>query len=264
MSTFFSRRKISILSVDWDYFFPNVDDYDWTHNEEGSLYFEMIWSLRPGNARLGDPSKVAVETVRPDRKLLDGFWGRTVKMMPWGLIVAESHADLYRVVIESIQPARVEITNFDAHHDAGYGMKMEPNCGNWAERFHKGKKLDRYELVYPPWRKDDPEGKLPRFAKVIDPPPARRYDFIFICRSGCWTPTWADREWLEFIGWWKREKYVWNHKTAAPYALKERSPNLEEANRISRQMREDFEKLTRQTTERLEKEAKLQKVGKES
>jgi len=239
----FARKTVSILSIDWDWFFPNVGPYDWTHNEENPLFFETIWSLRPGSMHIMDPTRVAVEEIRPDRALLDGFWERTVKMIPMALFVAESHLDLYRIVSESIRPKRVEVVNFDAHHDTGYGLGAKPNCGNWAEHFHKEKKLARYEVVYPPWRKAEPEGKMPRFVKVIEPPPARRYDFVFVCRSGCWTPTWADREWLDFIGWWKRSEYVWGHKVAAPFALKERQPNLEDAIRIGKEMLESFKKL---------------------
>jgi len=248
MDTFFSKKTVSILSVDWDWFFPSTDDFDWGHSEDKTIFFEMIWGFRAGNKSL--PGKrIAIDVMRPDRGRLEGFWERTVRGFPWGLAICESHKDLYTLISESVQPRGVRITNFDAHHDGGYHRnEHELDCGNWARKLEEAKLLKEYAVVYPPWRKTQrekrPEG-LKTFRWTLAHPKPVRYDFIYICRSGAWTPTWCDREWLEFIGWWKTRwgGVVWEKKVLAPFALKERSPNLEESIENAKKMAEAEEAM---------------------
>jgi hypothetical protein len=194
---------VNILSVDWDYFFPDIDGYDWGHHEESALLYETIWSLRAGNRDMSGKNR-AVDHIRPDKSKLDGFWNRiqTVKMPPMFMAVCESHKSLY----EWIEANRgciknVEITNFDAHHDFGYGHKTELNCGNWAYHAMKKKLIKKYHLVYPEWRKEHPEAMTnkPTSVHYGSISPVEYYAGIFICRSSCWTPTWADDEWVKFI-----------------------------------------------------------------
>lgn len=233
-----------ILSVDWDWFFPPISEFDWGHQESGSFFLEGAWAFRAGNSSLIDSSKIAVEAVRPDPERLDGFWERTVRGLPLSLVIAESHKDLYTIV-EMTCPRGARIVNLDAHHDAGYfeGAR-ELDCGNWAQKLHERGLLKEYTVVYPPWsrgkrqRDVQPVG-FKSFRKTIVPPRPARYDLVYICRSGAWTPTWCDVDWTKFIEWWKTPfgGIVWENKTAVPYALAERHPNLAEAEELARKMR---------------------------
>lgn len=55
---------MNILSIDWDYFFPDISEFDWSTNESNSFMFEAIWPLRADN--IGYVSKrTAIEHVQP-------------------------------------------------------------------------------------------------------------------------------------------------------------------------------------------------------
>lgn len=226
-------KHMKLLSIDWDYFFPDPEAFDWGHNETRGIMFELIWATRPGCRRVTEPDgPIALDVMKPDPALLNGFWERTAKGLPWGLSICESHKSLYEWVMDGIGKP-VDIVNFDAHHDSGYGKAgRELDCGNWAKELSLKDKLRSYTVVYPPWRKKESETHhAPKWAKVLyEPPPATRYDFVFICRSGAWTPTWHDDAWIRFIEYWKeKDGYLWDSKMYAPFALKTRSPNMEES-----------------------------------
>lgn len=226
-------RRIDILSVDWDSFFPDTLHYDWGHNEQSAMFFEMLWATRPGSVNM-KTGKTAIEEIVPSG--WQGFWDR-LDTTPSTIVIAESHHDLFRVLeTHGIRGAR--IWNLDAHHDLGYSNGAEPSCENWAAHALKRGMASEYNLVYPEWRRGSPENK-PTMASL----PRPRYgvgdlrfspQMLFVCRSGCFSPTWADREWLEFVSGLKR--FVsWQWKIALPYAMKERSPNRAEAEDLARQ-----------------------------
>lgn len=229
-----------ILSVDWDYFFPDTAEFDWGHRE--TVFFnEAIWSLRASCVGLIS-HKPALTAMRP-RKQFRTFWNSLVDALPPDhLIVAESHLSL----LAGMRQAGVRdatVWNFDAHHDLGYGMKEE-NCGNWAKVAFEEGRMAEYKLVYPQWRAGLPESAdgtvhAPdglQFEYFFEMPEIEQIDVIFICRSGSWTPTWCDASWFEFIHFFKREwPWLWNMMQYSEMAMKRRSPNLKEAREIRKQ-----------------------------
>jgi hypothetical protein len=232
-------RRVTVLSVDWDYFFPDPTWYDWTHNEESSLFYEMIWSTRPSsrNMMTGD---IAYQSFVPDRKLLDGFWDRVLGPCHPLIYVCESHKTLGEALDKVSMP--MDIWNFDQHHDLGYDKREEMDCGNWAAHVLKRNKRSRYNLVYPPWRaekgnqeKDPTCRKKPRVlyevTQKIEP------DVLFVCRSSCWTPSWSDKDWLAFLE--PLEKiacgYPWKERKFVEFVTKARYPNLAESAVIASQ-----------------------------
>lgn len=245
-------RTLDVLSVDWDWFFPDTEEFDWTHTES-SIYLELVWALRGGSHSLLNPTRKALDVMWPDPARLGRFWERTVKMAPWGIAVCESHRDLFTWIVDGIQPKKVRIVNYDAHHDCGYKLGLPAvgplDCGNWAAKLREKKLLESYTVVYPPWRKSAPEDRVPRFCKItLEPPPLARYDFVFMCRSGAWTPTWADHQWIKFVEWWKEplNGFFWERKVHAPFALKVRSPNLEEAVHNAKEQEKAFQLLKKE------------------
>lgn len=187
-------KVLKVLSIDWDYFFPDPSWFDWSHNEESSLLYEMVWATRPGTHNLKTGAR-AVNAFVPDRALLDGFWDRTIvpDHLIFKLVIAESHKTLGEELLK--MGLTYDITNFDQHHDMGYDERPEMDCGNWAKHVLKACPGSTYRVVYPPWRKGEPEGSR----KVPTSKPRRvAPDILFICRSSCWTPSWADEEWLKF------------------------------------------------------------------
>ena len=131
-----------ILSVDWDYFFPDVFWFDWSQKEQNMFFLEYLWYIRYGNQHM-KTGELAKDLVKPDEKLLKNFWKKVCPKEPsLHLCICESHKDII-VVLESFfesTTTKFSIWNFDQHHDAGYGME-ELNCDNWAHYLHKKKRL---------------------------------------------------------------------------------------------------------------------------
>jgi hypothetical protein len=249
-----AKIGIRILSVDWDYFFPDVFWFDWSQKEE-SIFLEFLWPIRYGNAHL-KTGEMAKDIVKPDKSLLCGFWEKVCPRGPYiNLTIAESHKDVISIVDNyfpdpDFKP-KFGIWNFDQHHDGGYGMK-ELNCDNWVHHLWENDRLSDYNVIYPPWREERPEEK-PEFPHAMHykiPILPDRFEFVFICRSSGWTPSWCDDEWIKFIEYWKKYDYLWETKSFSEYALKKRPFDYEKAmdylrkeQKIRDQIREDNLKI---------------------
>lgn len=227
---------MNILSVDWDYFFPDVRQFDWGHREE-AIFRDFLWGIRTAGISL-ETGKYALDVVHPDFDLLDGFWEKVVEGEPLFLVIVESHLDLYRLLEAWGMPCQV--TNFDQHHDLGYGHGFGgegglpvTDCGSWAIHGIEDKLISMYKLHYPTWRKGNDEPIITGYSGFYsidyDGPEPCYYDAVFICRSSAWTPSWADDKWLEFIHWWKKYPALWKEKQTIDYVWKEREPNMAQA-----------------------------------
>lgn len=227
-----------VLSVDWDFFFPDMEWFDWGHRES-PFFLEGVWQLRANNHHLKTHEHV-LDCLKPDRELLRGFWEKACEFNPEMLVVAESHAVLFQILKELDGPC--DVANFDSHHDCGYGQTEELECGNWVA-LGKGEGLiEGYHLVYPSWRREAEEGKRNVEPDLItysnQPWPQGFYNLIFICRSGCWTPPWFDGDWFRFIQYWKhRAPLQWKHRGQQDLAFRHREPkNLQEARQVAKGM----------------------------
>lgn len=247
--------RLRVLSVDWDYFFPDVFWYDWSQKEESMIFLEYLWPLRYGNIHM-KTKELAKDVVKPDKSLLCGFWEKVCPREPYiNLTITESHKDLVFVLdhffSDPLQKVEFQIWNFDQHHDAGYGIE-ELNCDNWAHYLRENNRLLDYHVIYPPWRKDRPEDP-PKFPinihfKIPDLPD--RFEIVFMCRSSGWTPSWCDDEWIKFIEYWKKYELLWTTKSSAPYALKKRhfdykkaEENMRKEHKIIEEVREHNKRI---------------------
>lgn len=241
-----------ILSVDWDYFFPNTFEFDWGHRES-SFFLEAIWALRAGTRGLRSNER-AIDKMRPDKTLVEYFWAQfTSQFPPRQLVVAESHTSLYQYM-EDRNIVGATVWNFDAHHDLGYGLSQF-NCGNWAREAARNCWMDEYHLVYPAWRKNEPEAEIPtvkglKFDVHYEIPKLTGRPLVFICRSGSWTPTWSDAAWLRFVRFFRRYSVTWNLMAFNPFAMKRRSPNMTEAKRLAKQHDDMLQKCMEKTNDR--------------
>ena len=171
-----------------------------------------------------------------------------VQVNPNLIIIADSHSDIKFV----LGMGGWTVWNFDAHHDIRYG-KREKNpefrCDNWADVGRRRKKIDKYNLVYPEWRKEDKETIPKRFPVNIFygiPKDLPVFDAIFICRSSAWIPTWWDTRWIKFIEYWKKDKHLWKHKVSCDFALKVRSPNMKQAEELAKEQKKQREEMKAQ------------------
>lgn len=192
-----------ILSVDWDFFFPNMEGFDWGANLSLSpVIQDYLWVLRYYNQNLS--TKEYAKNIKINKDYFDNFWNFVCK--DYGYVVAfENHAMLYQMVVE----LGVEccIDNFDQHHDYGYGKSEddEPQAGDWAIKLSKFGLLKKYHLYYPEWRRFHPEGNINKINKLIKidyglPYKPKKYDIVFFARSPEWTPPWLDHYYIDLIG----------------------------------------------------------------
>ena len=221
-----------VLSVDWDYFFPNVAWYDWGH-QETEFFIQMSWHLRCGNHNMKTGER-AIEAVNPDKKLLTNFWEKRLSNIPNALFIAESHASIYHWLHDFHID---ELVNFDQHHDLGYpSAKGYLECGNWAGKMLNEKRIKQYTLVYPPWRnrKKEIEEDTPKRKNVFIEHDHRQiakseYDAVFICRSGAWTPSWCDDDFHRFVSFFVGTS-IWDDVRISSYnPMTKRSPNRKDA-----------------------------------
>jgi len=228
---------MKILSIDWDYFYPDSIDYDWGANEERDIYLNFLWKMRVSNVNLITQVPALKEYVP---KIPKDFWTGTVSNKP-SLLVTDSHADIDEIIKDNSI-----VVNLDAHHDYGYDMKDKLDCGNWAQIAKEEGRIKEYHLVYPGWRLDKPEDEehtvqhlilQTRITSISYKLPAKQdYDIIFICRSGCWTPPWHDNKFFKFA---KSSP----HNSDIQYDVLPREFDMKQALQLGKEMQKKFEEL---------------------
>lgn len=137
------------------------------------------------------------------------------------LILVDSHAFIQHI----IRPGD-KIWNFDQHHDCGYNKSDNQSpfhCGNWAiDR----RKIAEYHLVYPEWRRKNPEKfeLVPPTTISFEPRDLPEFDVVFVCRSSAWTPSWCDLSWMSFLDYLRTElPELWNSRIATGYVTAPRN-----------------------------------------
>lgn len=197
---------MNLLSIDWDYFFPVVENagenwqlYDWGHRET-ELFKTTIWPIRADSF---DRARVALPGTSGKER---GFWSRFKFSPNATLYIADSHS---RITTREVERNVSSVMSFDAHHDACYNKSGAANaqrgvisCDNWAYWFAcTGRKVI---VRYPKWRDyamaDEPKPASPIFRRVdSERPVTTEFESIFICRSGSWTPSWLDDAFDAFV-----------------------------------------------------------------
>lgn len=190
---------MNLLSVDYDYFFPNAGDYDWGHSEMYSLNLvNFLWQIRELNCKIFDSENnrsIACIDYIADVKLIDSFWNNFTFHSKTTVSICLSHAEIMHYMKKN--PI---VYNFDAHHDY-YNEKMPLHCGNWVayaiEKFEL--KINNYHIIYPEWRKQRCDSLLLRlnanniYYTIPENMPV--FDHIFICKSPTFCPPWSDNAW---------------------------------------------------------------------
>jgi len=127
---------MKILSIDWDYFFPNSEMYDWGENENIFASFEIIWQKR-----LSDLNRITKKSVLDEYKptIPTDFWF-IISNNPY-IFVADSHDYIWNFL------NKAEVYSLDAHHDCGYYLnKNKVDCGNWAHHGLSQNKIQQFHL----------------------------------------------------------------------------------------------------------------------
>lgn len=217
---------MNVLSIDFDFWFPEKPEYDWGHRET-PIFLEVVWPSRAISLLAQDvdirKEMACAESPEPSelKKHLESEknWNFADDC---SVSVAESHASAY-YAWEDLS-GDVTVYHLDAHHDFGYGSESVESldCGSWIYHLAKKISIDRVKLVYPGWRENErsavlnsnadfpPSSVIERMNSVLrgeldisygvdSLPNDLDIDAVFICRSGCWVPPWFDRQFIDLI-----------------------------------------------------------------
>lgn len=227
-----------ILSVDYDYFFPCSEEYDWGNSEELSREVnDCLWHIRCYNRGLLN-SDFALNAYNPDVKKINNFFDIVcANTINPSIVLADSHSLIASVIKALRASPPIRIWNFDQHHDLGYTSRIGDSidCGNWAARLSPC--IDEYNLIYPEWREEKKEFSPSVIPSSIgfnhDLPIYPDFDIIFVCRSSAWTASWCDDSWLMLLKKLeKRYPLAYSEKIAIDYVLKKRKFNIEIAKKF--------------------------------
>jgi len=209
------------LSVDFDYFSREEEEWDWGHNETPT-FEDIAWYTR---VRWYDDTSLE-RFAKPHPS---NFWS-TLQQLGYtfddcrSFTVANSHMWAAHDFL-NVSPGDM-IINFDAHHDMGYSdwatlnskwlRRNRVDCSNWLLLLLHRLSWLRAAVVYPPWKGErelDPERPKPwlksktitdRFQHLVyDEERVRELagpvGGVFIAKSSAWLPPWHDEAFEEFV-----------------------------------------------------------------
>ncbi len=203
-----TKRYKSILTIDWDWFFPRASDHagycgacSWKNKcKEDFACYEHRAVLGDGPNFAGGPFHVGAPVHQPAEVLT--HFGIPGLIVGADLRVTECHADLYRYIRDTD-----DVVNLDAHSDSNFHWGGV-SCGSWAALALAKQKVQRYQWVPRPTPLDQ-RAEHYRVGRVAhhrdyggDWYPLQLpgyFDLVFLCWSRPWTPGSWDRHFAKFI-----------------------------------------------------------------
>mgnify|MGYP001609838404 CR=1 FL=1 len=207
------KQERVAVNVDWDFFFKEDPMWDWGHRE-ALIFLDLMWYNRfesfALSPRLGAQD---LEHFYQPNRLYKRFWSKLESLgfdfsqaLP---LVGDSNIGAWSYF--SGVPVK-HVYNFDFHHDVAYhDLDKMVECGNWLGQLLKLKKRLTSTIVYPTKQRRDEEFHLPESVdslvgsrvyatdlRSLEAAP-RKVNYLYICRSGCWTPPWADSQYIQFV-----------------------------------------------------------------
>lgn len=194
---------INVLSIDWDYY---VD----TSNEVREKCFPKILDdIISEEERLQMWKEYYEKYNIKDIGILDDKFEKTMKLIetieansPQAYkIINDSHRFVYNIIEKEIEEHRdenIKVYNIDHHHDMyQYRTSSDKvNCSNWAEILKEelGEKFD-YNWIK---REDSEEyslaGRVQCKECSLEDITEKKFDVIYLCRSGAWSPPHLDNK----------------------------------------------------------------------
>ena len=191
-----------ILSIDWDYFigatatqrlmlFPDGG------NENISYAIQdLIWNSRYADPRLKEIG-ILDEHCNLLHTILRKFILKFKNSFVSRTLVTVSHRWIYDFILQRTgKYDEFEVYNVDFHHDM-YCYKTEDqevNCGNWVNCLQDSRPKMQYYWV----KREDSEDtiiggdKVSCSVKSFEELLNLDFDYVFICRSDCWSPPHLD------------------------------------------------------------------------
>lgn len=190
-----------LLSIDWDFMVPERGEWDIGH-QESPLFLDMLWAHR---YHLRD--KMLTSGDEAD------FWHHVYANLKFQRDIVPYLSDSHAYGYQAAQGCE-GVFLFDAHHDCWDTQKGDQvHCDNWLRVWLEEVPTRWAVWVYPEHAKwqgapnfpEDMQGRLDAVSWETfknSPSLVPRHEAIgaiHICRSGCWTPPWLDKAFIEFI-----------------------------------------------------------------
>lgn len=196
-------EKLTLLSVDWDFFFPvpQYDDkflYDWGHRETPLFMGPDLWYAR-------EAAFISAGIPRPEvNDQWKDFWSRFTFSPDAWLFFGESHS---WAASELVAQDVGRVWSYDAHHDLGYDAEAVDrtifgsySCDTWLLHYVMTKA--EVHVRFPQWMRGYDWGEPARYPDSMDVDDdlvTTVIDRVFVCRSGAWVPPWCDHSYSEFV-----------------------------------------------------------------
>lgn len=198
-----------VLSIDWDYFInatAKQRSYLFPDGCNESISYKLqdfIWNTHYSSSLKNELRSISI--LKDDYELIhyiiQKFVNRHSHTDPNNLYtklmsVAISHKWIYDFVMQRIdKDEEFEVYNIDFHHDM-YCYKTngeEVNCGNWVNCLLEKRPNMKYYWV----KREDSDsrvigGEVDCKTKPIEELKDLDFDYVFICRSDCWSPPHLD------------------------------------------------------------------------
>lgn len=198
-----------ILSIDWDYFINATAVQRGTLFPDGgneNISYELqdfIWNSHYngyGSKELRDINILKNEYVLTHgilTKFVEKYLNSKVANPYREMLVTISHRWIYDFVMQRTKSKeKFEVYNVDFHHDMYHlrGSEDEVNCGNWVNRLLEKRPNMQYFWIKREDSDTDVLGgeKAPCEFNSIEEIKDLDFDYVFICRSDCWSPPHLD------------------------------------------------------------------------
>ena len=227
-------RKV-LLSIDMDWFYRELPEWDWGHSESPVFLSEPIWLSRYQMLDVYSECDPMRHADIPPMFFVNALQKKGFKLTKKTRIGGSwSHSDAYEFFKDS--GAKV-LFNFDAHHDLF--SEDELDCGNWLYHLQRDDKLAEVVWVVPKWSEGlgwygSPAGPI----EVKHWEDLRDEEFeveaVFIAQSPAWSPPHFDEEFGKLIGAFmahaKKKKLDYPGKYALrPYPTKREAEHMLES-----------------------------------
>jgi hypothetical protein len=134
----------------------------------------------------------------------EGFWDRLGDSLDGAMptYISDSHMYAYHL-LKGID----HVILVDAHHDCwkedSLGLEKDQGkvyCHNWLRVWLSKGKRRRVTWIQPEWSKGLFEvPKDLRKRVTVESEIKGKIDRVHVCRSGCWTPPWLDKQFIQFV-----------------------------------------------------------------
>lgn len=205
--------KLNVLSIDWDYFIDATETErlilfpDGGNERLGADLRSYVWTMRYSDSRIQKERKIIDRCIEDIGVREDAL--KFVKCCLYNITddtqmgFADSHSSIYALLKENepISNRQFNIYNIDHHSDC-YNIGNDLNCGNWVNKLDAENYISKYI-----WIKNEDSGDenikdvlncKSRITTDLSIIKDIQWDYVFICRSGVWSPPHLDIKFNDF------------------------------------------------------------------